>query len=389
MTTVRMDSSIRGVAARRRGVPLVLALCLLALPGCRREAEKRGPPEVRAVPVTAALVERKAVDLSVHAIGTVEPIRAVSVRSQVSGMLTKIAFGEGDEVKEGQLLFEIDPRSFEADLKRAEATLARDQALLTNADRQAKRYEELVQKDFVTQSQWEEVRTSAEVLKATVKADAESVATARLQLEYATIRSPLTGRTGNLQVHAGDLIKANDVPLVIVNQIKPILVRFSVPAERLPEVQKYSAATNLTVRVLTSREAAGQTFEGTLCFVDNAVNGETGSILLKARFENRESVLWPGQYVDVVLVLKTDPDALTVPSQAVQPSQDGLIVFVVKSDMTVEKRTVEVERTVDGTSVVAKGLTAGEQVVTDGQLRLMPGSKVEIRAGLKGAGAGK
>ena len=372
-------------SAEREGISAVVAaLLLLTGAGCgeRGESLAHKPAAALPAPVATAFVREKPMDLTVRAIGAVEPMQKVSIRAQVTGILTKIAFQEGDEVREGQLLFEIDPRSFEADLKRAEATLARDQAQMENTERQAKRYEELVQKDFVTKAQYDDARTGADVLRATVNADKQAVENARLQLERATLRSPINGRTGNLLAHEGDAIKANDAPLVVINQIKPILVRFAVPSDRLPEIQKYSAATNLQV---VAGRAAGSAMgrKGVLCFVNNEVDSDTGTVLLKARFENADSALWPGQYMDVELVLTTEANALTVPAEAVQPAQDGLIVLVVKSDMTVEKRIVVIRRTVEGTAVVSGGLAAGEQVVTDGQLRLVPGAKVEIRAGQK------
>lgn len=357
-----------------------VAVIALSGSGCARKDAKRGGPKEQTVPVRTSLVEERSSAVVVKAVGTVEPVQTVAVRAQVGGLLTKVGFNEGDFVKAGAILFEIDPRTFQADVKRAEAALARDEAQLANAERQAKRYEELISKDFVAKSQYDEVMTTVEVLKATVRVDRESVESARLQLERSTITAPITGRTGSLLVHAGDLIKANDVSLVSINQIKPILVRFSVPASNLPEIRRRMAETNLVVRVGPSGEP-GQQFEGTLCFIDNSVGENTGTIRLKARFDNEDTALWPGQFLDVALILRTDPKALAVPSAAVQTGQEGLFVFVVKKDgneMKVEKRVVTVVRTADGLSIVGSGLTAGEEVVTDGQVRLVPGSKIEI-----------
>ena len=373
------------------GVFRTLAAIGLAasLGGCGPDQSdaKAKTPRAATVPVVTAHVEEKAVDIEARAIGSVEPIQKVSIRSQVGGILTKIAFREGEDVREGQLLFEIDSRPLESDLRRAEATLGRDQAQLQNAERQVKRYEELAQRDFVARQQYEDVRTAAEVMTATVKVDAEAVANARLLLDYATIRAPIVGRTGALMNHLGDVIKANDLPLVVINQLQPILVRFAVPAERIPDI-KDAGGTNLLVRVWTSGERRKE-HRGVLCFVDNAVDPDTGTILLKGQFENADAALWPGQFLDVALVMRTEPHALTLPSEAVQTGQSGLFVFVVKPDMTVEKRTVEVERTLDGTTVIGKGLSAGEPVVIDGQLRLVSGSRVEVRSEAKTPGGTK
>lgn len=362
---------------RRITAVSVLAVCVLSTGGCGKKDDNRGGRKEGAVPVRTALAAERSSDVVVKAVGTVEPMQTVAVRAQVGGMLTKVGFNEGDEVKAGAMLFEIDPRTFQADLKRAEAAVARDEAQLANAERQAKRYEELIQKDFVAKSQYDEIMTGVEVLKATLKVDKEVAEAARLQLERSTITASITGRTGPLMVHVGDLIRANDVPLVSVNQIKPILVRFSVPASNLPEIRRRVAVTNLVVRVSASDDP-GRPLEGTLCFVDNTVDEDTGTILLKARFDNDDSALWPGQFLDVALVIRTEPKAMTVPSAAVQTGQDGLFVFVVRKDGTAEKRVVALLRTVDGTAVIGSGLTAGEEVVTDGQLRLVPGAKVEI-----------
>jgi membrane fusion protein, multidrug efflux system len=238
----------------------------------------------------------------------------------------------------------------------------------------------LVQKDFITKSQYDEIVTGVETLKSTVRADEQATESARLQVERTSVTATGTGRAGAILVRNGAIIKANDTPLVTVNQIKPILVRFTVPEARLPEVQKFSGKATLPVKVSTSGEA-GREFQGVLCFVDNAVDRTTGTVLLKARFDNADGLLWPGQFVDVTLVLDTDVHAVTVPAVAVQQGQEGLFVFVVKADLTVEKRTVEIKRSLDGTSVIGSGLKSGERVVTDGQLKLVPGSKVEIKPG--------
>ncbi|MEI6970757.1 MAG: efflux RND transporter periplasmic adaptor subunit [bacterium] len=355
------------------------ALAALVFAGCGGNGNGGGKagPKAGPVPVRTALVEERSSDVTVKAVGTVEPVQTVAVRSQVGGILAKIGFKEGDDVTVGTVLFEIDPRTFQAELKRAEAAVARDEAQLANAERQARRYEELISKDFVAKSQYEEIMTGVEVLRATVRVDRETAEAARLQLERSSIVAPFTGRTGALLVHAGDLVKANDVPLVQINQIKPILVRFAVPASNLPEIRRRMAVAPLTARV-SRPEEPGRAHEGALCFVDNAVDADTGTILLKARFDNEDNVLWPGQFMDVTLVTETEPKALTAPSAAIQTGQDGLYVFMVRKDMSAERRPVTVLRTVDGTVVIGGGLAAGDEIVVDGQVRLVPGSKVEI-----------
>jgi membrane fusion protein, multidrug efflux system len=370
----------------------IIATCLLGAlgltSGCgdRRAADPRAGREAKPVPVATAVAATNTVPVKIRAIGTVEAEQRVTLRAEVGGMLTQVGFREGDDVKAGQLLFSIDPRTYEADLKRVEATLARDQAQLENAQRQAKRYQELAQKDFVAKSQYDEVLTGVEVLKSTINVDREAIAFARLQLDRTSIKAPLAGRTGSLMAHIGDVIKANDTTLATVNQMRPIRVGFAVPAVRLPEIQQYSAARALPVVVRTSRGASAE-HRGVLCFTDNQVDRDTGTIMLKGEFANEDGALWPGQFVDVDLLLAPDVQAVTVPSQAVQTGQAGQFVFVVKADTTVEKRSVEVERLSDGLAVIASGIAAGESVVTDGQLRLVPGAKVSVRPGEKREGA--
>ena len=364
----------------RTGILAILIAALLPAAGCRGKSDTKKGAENRPVPVTTAIVTRKPVDLVLRAIGAVEAAQSATIRAQVGGSLTNVAFREGDEVIADQPLFLIDSRTYESDLHRAEAALARDRAQLDNAEREAKRYEELAAKDYVSKSQYDAILTGVESLKSTVVADEQAVESARLEFEYATVRAPIGGRTGPLLAHVGDAIRPDDTALTTINQIKPILVRFSVPSANLADIRKYGSETNLPVRVRTSGDS-GTELTGFLCFIDNAINNDTGTIMLKARFDNATGELWPGQFVDTFLVLNTETDALTVPSVAVQPGQEGLLTFVVKPDMSVEKRTVEVARTMNGATVIAKGLEAGEQVVTDGQLRLVPGAKVEIKAG--------
>jgi multidrug efflux system membrane fusion protein len=340
-----------------------------------------GRPDVASlgVPVTTARVDQRALPYEITAIGTAEPIQTVAVVAQVGGLLSKVAFKEGDDVKQGQLLFQIDPRPYQATLDQALGILARDQAQLANAEADLKRYEALVAKDYVTAQQYEQAKTAAEADRATLAADRANVETARLNLQFAAIRSPINGRTGGLLVKEGNLVKAGGQPLVTINQIHPILVRFSVPVIHLPLLRKYGSAA-LPVQVRPGGVSATTApAHGTLSFVDNAVDTLTGTILLKAQFQNEDGALWPGELVNVVLDLFTQPNALVVPSQAVVQGQQGTFVFVVKSDNTAEVRPVLVSRVVGDLSLIDQGLSAGEVVVTDGQLRLTAGAKVQVK----------
>jgi multidrug efflux system membrane fusion protein len=343
-------------------------------------SKKSGPPpRMEEVTVTAATVIQKAVPVQLRAIGNVEAYSTISVKSQIEGVLIRVHFKEGQNVNKGDILFTIDPRPYEAALKQAEANLAKDNAQLENAQKEVSRYEDLVKKGYVAQEQYDQIRTNAAALEATVNADKALVENARLQLKYCYIYSPINGRTGNLIANEGNLIKANaDNPMVTINQIQPIYVTFSIPEQYLNEIKKYMAAGKLNVKAFISKEDV-MPEQGGLTFIDNTVDMATGTIKLKGTFANKETRLWPGQFVNVLLTLTMQPDAIVVPSQAVQAGQSGVYVFVIKSDLTVESRPVVVDRSLDGESVIEKGLQPGERVVTDGQLRLVPGAKVEIK----------
>jgi len=315
-------------------------------------------------------------------IGNAEAYSTVSIKSRLAGQLVQVNFQEGQDVKQGELLFVIDPRPYEAALKQAEANLERDKALANKAKADAGRYAELIRKQFVSQQDYDQAKATAESLAATVNADSVAVQNARLNLSYCYIKAPITGRTGSLIAHQGNMIKENaDSAMLIINQIQPIYVSFALPEQNLAEIRKYMAIEKVPVKAIIAGQENNPEM-GVLSFIDNTVDKATGTILCKATFTNEPKRLWPGLFVNVVVQLSSQAGAVLVPSQAIQTSQEGQIVFVVKSDLTVEIRPVEVGRPIDGDVIITKGLTPGERVVTDGQLRLVPGAKVEIKTGL-------
>jgi multidrug efflux system membrane fusion protein len=421
----------------RAGLGLVLACALAAtLAGCPRDrAESKQPTKAPPVPVAVAAVEQKAMPVQIQAIGTTEAYSVVSVRAQVGGELTRVHFKEGEDVRKGDVLFTIDPRPFEATLAQAQANLARDKGLIAqaraaldrdrakvsqteaalardkaqakNAEVEAARYAELLKRGLIAQEQADQFRTTAESLSHTlladeadiksaeetvradeaavnsaqqaVRADEAAVESAQLQLDYTTIRSPVDGRTGSLMLHEGNVVRAsgtNDSTLVVINQVQPIYVSFTVPQQQLPVIKRYMADGSLAVRALPAGEP--QPLKGMVTFIDNAVDQTTGTIRLKATFGNEDKRLWPGQFVNVDLTLTVDPDAIVIPSAALQSGQQGPYVFVIKDD-TVDLRRVTVKRTQGSETVIADGLKAGESVVVDGQPRLVAGAKVEVR----------
>jgi len=356
----------------------ILGLLFLAVfsSGCSNEKSKK--PVSAPLPVTISTAIQKTVPVQLRAIGNVQAYSTVTVKSKVGGELVGVHFTEGQYVKKGDLLFTIDPRPYEAALKQAEANLQRDLAKAKSALEDARRYESLIQRQVVSPQQYEKVRSDADALEATVLADRAALENARIQLDYCSIRSPINGRTGSLIIKQGNIIKADDINLVIINQITPIDVAFSIPEQFLSEIKKYMALGKLQVEALVPMNEE-KPEKGVITFIDNAVDSNTGTIRLKGTFANRERKLWPGQFVNVVLTLTTEPNAIVVPSQAIQTGQEGQYVFVVKQDLTVESRPVVAGRTIDTETVIHKGLNVDEKVVTDGQLRLYPGAKVEIK----------
>jgi len=366
------------VFASLRFKSALTAITVLAiLAGCgnsNNHQRAEAPP----VPVRVAQVERKTVPVTVRAIGTVEAIETVAVTARVGGELVRVSFAEGQNVSRGAPLLTVDPRPYEADLREAEARLTRDRAQLAKAEADVRRYADLVKRDFVTKEQYDQITATAAALAATIQEDEAAVESARLQLGYCTITAPVSGRTGSLQVRLGNLVKANDDhTLVTINQTRPIYVSFALPSQYLAAVKR-RLQQGIQVEAMPGSGEPVQT--GELTLVDNAVDPTTGTILLKATFPNPDEVLWPGLFVDVKVVLGEEADRVVAPATAVQTGQSGAFVFVVKEDQTVELRSVQVARADDREAVVDEGLTGGETVVTDGQLRLVPGAKVSIPA---------
>jgi multidrug efflux system membrane fusion protein len=332
-----------------------------------------------AVPVATAPVIQKAVPLTVQGIGTVIAASTVTVRAQVTGEMTSVHFIEGDEVEQGQVLVEIDKRPLEAALQQAQAALDRDIAQSANAKAQAARYQDLLKRGIATREQVDQIVANAAAIEATVGSDRAAVDNAKVQLTYATIRAPLTGKTGLLQVHPGNLVRATDTtPIVTINKITPVYVSFAVPEALLPELKRYMAKGKLAVTASVPSDD-GPPSKGLINFIDNAVDVTTGQIKVKGTFPNTDRKLWPGQFVNVDVTLSSEPNAIVVPTLAVQTGQQGTYVFVIKADKTADLRPVVVERSNGEFSVIKKGLTPGETVVTDGHLRLVQGSRVNIK----------
>jgi membrane fusion protein, multidrug efflux system len=422
---------------RRRAV-LWLALLALSLAGCSDRASgtpaKTAAPAVAAVPVAVAEVVQRDAPVQVTAVGNVQGLTTVAVKSQIAGQIVQAHFKEGQEVRRGELLFTIDPRPLEAALRQAqanvtrdtaglrqaeaalgqrraevqqaEANLARDIAQMDNARVQEQRYRELVDRELIAREQYDQIRTNSAAMDATVRADRAAVDNARasalaaqaavdnaraviladeamvdnarLQLGYTTIRAPMDGRTGSILVQSGNVVKGNDDgPLVVITQVHPIYVSFAVPEQYLPDIKRYRAAGPLRVEAYPERTKPPA--RGEVTFVNSTVDATTGTIQLKGTFANADNALWPGQFLDVVLTLTTQPNAIVVPTPAIQAGQQGSFVFVVKPDLTVESRKVEPGRRLERETIIDKGLAAGERIVTDGQLRLRPGTKVEVK----------
>jgi membrane fusion protein, multidrug efflux system len=380
--------SNRNSLLRVASASVLLAISVVLVVGCsgngaRGDNERPKQPTIVAplVPVMVGKVSQKTVPVEVRVIGNGEAYSTVQVKSQVDGQVERVYFQEGQDVKKGDLLFTIDRRPFEATLQQTQANVAKDAAQEKNAEAQAERNEQLFKEGIISKDQYDQFRTNADALKAAVRADQAAVENAKIQLGYCSVFSPIDGRTGTLMVHPGNVVKANDAALVVVNQISPLYVDFSAPEQYLAEIRRFMAAGRLKVQASVSNDPLHPE-DGFVSFVNNTVDTTTGTILLKGTFANPEKRLWPGQFVNVVLTLTSMPNAVVAPSQAVQTGQQGQYAFVVKDDHTVDLRPVVSGLTVGGETVIEKGLQPGETVVTDGQLMLFPGARVEIKSSL-------
>jgi multidrug efflux system membrane fusion protein len=400
-------------ATRNTPAWLMLVAGLVVISGCNKSpaTQAAGPPPVPSMPVTIATASLEPVPVEVRVVGTVEPSEKVEIKSTIAGEITAVKFTEGQEVQQGDLLFEIDSRPYTDALRQAEAAVERDRAMLSQAkatlqkdtvtsaaaDTEAKRYDSLMKDRLVSQQQNLQYSSAAdsahstlgadnaavESANATLNLDQVAVDKAKLDLSYCQIHSPISGRAGNLMVHRGNLVKVNDVALVVVNRMAPVFVSFNAPDKYLDAIRKFSAQGKLAVTAV-SHEDAHATETGTLSLIDNTVDTQTGTIHLKATFENTKRTLWPGQFVDVALTLSTSEGAIVIPAEAVQAGQSGQMVYVVGKDDTVLPRPVTVGRNLENKVVIDKGLAQGERVVTDGQMMLFPGAHVTIAAAPQG-----
>lgn len=376
-------------AERFPGAVVVLcAAVLVCFPfACSRQGNTNNKgASPRPAPVTAATATTRSVPVEIKTFGTVKAMASVAVKALVSETLKQVHFKKGQNVKKDDPLFTIDPRTFDAALQQAQANLARDTALAENARKEAARQKELIGKGITAASDYDKAVADAAAAAAAVQADRATIDTAKLQLEHCYIRSPIDGRVGNLLVDEGNLVKASDAPLVVINQIRPIEMFFSIPQDQLPLVKKYMAQGTLKVRVLLSKD--GDDVEtGCLFFVDNAIDPESGMVQLGARFANEAERLWPGQYVEVALTLTIQNDAVVVPTRAIQVGRDSKFVYVIKPDSTVAVCPVATGTAVDDLTIVDGAVKPGDRVVTDGHVRLTPGAKVDIKDAAKAASA--
>jgi len=360
----------------RGSMMLLVMVALATVAACAKKVEKpKGRPPA---PVITAIASQQDVPLQLRAIGTMEASESVTIRTQISGEITKVAFREGQDVQKGALLFQLDPRVYQAAIRKAEATLARDRVILTNARKDFERYSQLVKDGIVTQEQAEGYRTRAESAAADLSSDQAAVDSAREQLAYCTITAPIGGRLGVLAVDRGNVVKANDIALVTINKLTPIHAGFTIPEKNLPEIQQRLTGGKLAVEAEVPG-GTGVTEKGFVSFFDNTVDPATGTIRLKAAFDNTKKQLWPGQFVNLTITLAIKKNAVVVPGQAVQTGQKGQYVFVVKPDLTAEIRPVVSGPAARGMTTIESGLKPGEQVVIDGQMRVVPGGKVEIK----------
>jgi membrane fusion protein, multidrug efflux system len=360
---------------------LLAAVLVMSSCGSKEQVQAAGDPAARpAAPVVVANVEQRDIPVQIHAIGNVEAYQTVQIRSQVSGQIQKIFFKEGDDVREGQKLFQLDKRPFQADMDKAAGQLKHDQAQAENSRLQAERYSGLEKEGIAAHEQADQLRAQAKADAAAVEADKAAVEAARVQLQYTDILAPISARAGVLMINLGNLVKANDTPyLVQLNQVTPIYVTFSVPESNLDRVRQRFNPAQLKVLALPKGQS-DSAVSGRLTFIDNGVDTSTGMFKLKATFQNRDRRLWPGQYVDVALELTTQKNAVVVPTKAIQSGQQGDYVYVVRADSTAESRPVKQAGTYQNVTLVAEGLKPGEQVIVNGQIRVAPNAKVVVQS---------
>ncbi len=378
-----MTTSPRSLALWVAGIALAVVLAgttathFAADSGANEQRRPAGPP---AVPVSIAVAAERNMPVILRAIGNVDAFSTVAIKARVDGQIVEVNFRQGQAVRKGEVLFRLDARPFDAALSQSEANLARDKASRDQARSQERRYLELLEKHFVSKEAYTQIRTAAETAEAVLKASQAAVETARLNLQYCTIRSPIDGYVGRIMLQLGNLVKANDTnALVVINQVMPIYATFAIPEQRLGEIRRHMADGPLQATVSGADARGTPLASGHLVFVDNAVDVSTGTIKLRAEFENRDLALWPGQFVNVDLKLYDQTNAIVVPSVAVQTGPQGEFVFVLKPDATAEVRKIAVSRTEGDLAVIAEGLVKGDRVVTRGQLRLVPGVKVVVR----------
>ncbi len=393
-------------------LPAILVFLAAFTPACQKQEAKGVPAGAPpAAPVSAVAASREPVPTELRVVGTVEASAVVQVKSQIAGALERVAFNEGQNVNKGDLLAVIDQRPYQEAVRQADAAANRDRALIAQgeaalardsaqakfAESEAARYAELQKAGAVSRSQSDQSRTNAEATResaratqasiesarAALEADMAVAANARLNLSYCEIKAPISGRTGNLLVHAGNLVKVNDVPLVVIHQLAPVFVNFAVPEQHLASIRRLSAGGKLAVRVF-AQDNPDHPANGSLAVIDNEVDTATGTIRLKGAFANADGALWPGQFVTVVLTLDTIPNAVLVPTEAVQSGQKGQFVYVVKADNTVESRPVTTGRAYGKRMIIDQGIAAGEMVVIDGQMRLAPGARVRVVPAVRG-----
>ena len=369
-----------GLTAVHATVVTALSLAAVFLAGCSNQATpppkhgKEAPP----VPVLVGRVVEKSMPVQIMAVGNAQPYTRVAIRAQITGQLAKVHFQEGQTVKRGDLMFAIDPRPAQAALDQVQANLVRDKAQHENAQVDFERQKKLFESKISSREDYDKAQAALDALRGTVLADQAAITNAALNLEFTLIRAPMDGRTGNVMIHEGNIVKAETDVLVEINQVQPIFVSFSVPEQYLPEIkQRMREGPLKALASFPGLEGPGS--EGSVSFLNNTVDAATGTIQLKAAFTNADNTLWPGQFVQVMLTLREQPKAVVAPAEAIQIGQGGEYVFVIKADQTVDLRPVKTSATRNGETVIQSGLKPGETVVTDGQLRLVSGSRVEVK----------